>query len=282
MLDQTTSNSRYYELIVSPSTHYDIFLDFLLEISETGFEERDGSFILRDNEPLDDIIWALDYFNQELQKSLNIKIDLKISQTEHENKDWIEAFKNSVQPIFIDPFYIYQSWNEPREGAINILLDPALAFGSGHHETTSSIVEILKDIIKNDDVVLDVGTGSGLLALVSAKIGATIDFCDIDPMSVESAIDNFKKNNLNYRNAWEGSANLTEEKYSVVLANIIPDVIIAISQHLKNRVKSGGKLVLSGILNGRENAVIERFNKFKLIKKIEKGEWVTLLLEKGI
>jgi len=99
-------------------------------------------------------------------------------------------------------------------------------------------------------------------------------------LSIESAIYNFKKNNLTYRNFWIGSANTTNETYSLVIANIIPDVIIAISQHLNNRVKNSGKLLLSGILSGKDDSVIERFKNFKLIQKVEKGEWITLLLEK--
>ncbi len=279
ILDRQTTN-HYYELVVSPSTHYDLFLDFLLQIYENGFEEQDGSFILRDNEPLDETQWALEYFNEELKKNLQVDIKLEINQKKLENIDWVDAFKKSVQPIYIAPFYIHQSWNEPKENAINLVLDPALAFGSGHHETTSSVIQILINIAQKDDIILDVGTGSGILSLVCSKIGSTIDFCDIDPLSIESAIYNFKKNNLTYRNFWIGSANTTNETYSLVIANIIPDVIIAISQHLNNRVKNGGKLLLSGILSGKDDSVIERFKNFKLIQKVEKGEWITLLLEK--
>ena len=271
----------YFELVIKPSSHYELFLDFLLEVYQFGLEEFEDSFILRGEEPFDDIVWAVKYFKDELEKNLKIEINLDISTCKKENKDWIENFKKSIKPIFIDPFYIHPSWYPPKDNAKNILLDPALAFGSGHHETTSSVIEILKDIVNPKETVLDVGVGSGILSLISAKMGATIDFCDIDPLSVESATDNFSKNSLDFRKNWEGSANGTDQKYSLVIANIIPDVIIAISTHLKKRVQAGGKIVLSGILEGRETLVLEYFDNFKLIKKIQKGEWITILLEKG-
>jgi len=272
----------YYELVISPSSNYDLFLDFLLDVYQFGLEELDNSLILRGEEPFKEIIWAVHHFKDELEKVLKIDINLDISESKRENQDWVENFKRSIKPILIDPFYIHPSWYPSKDGAKNIVLDPALAFGSGHHETTSSVIEILKDTVKAKDIVLDVGTGSGILSLISAKIGATVDICDIDSVSIESATDNFNKNSLIFRDSWIGSANGTDKSYSLVIANIIPDVIIAISSHIKKRVENGGKLILSGILEGRETLVESYFEDFKLIKKIKKGEWITILLEKRV
>lgn len=270
----------YYELVVKPSSYYELFLEFLIEISEGGLEELDNSLILRSEETFNDTIWAIEYFRQELSKNLDLTIDVDVIETKKENIDWIENFKQGVKPIYIPPFYIHPSWHSPKDGAKNVLIDPALAFGSGHHETTSSVIEILKEIVVDGETLLDVGTGSGILSIVSAKMGAVVDFCDIDPISVESARENFAKNDLNFRDSWEGSANGTDKSYSLVVANIIPDVIIAISNQLKKRVGDNGKLLLSGILVGKDSLVLEYFEDFKLLNKIEKNEWVTLLLEK--
>jgi ribosomal protein L11 methyltransferase len=270
----------YYELVVKPSAHYDLLLDFLLEIYEHGLEELEGSFILRGEEPFEEVIWAINYFKDEISNKTGTLFEIEISETQKENRDWVENFKKSIQPISIPPFYIHPSWHEPKDGAENILLDPALAFGSGHHETTSSVIEILKDLVEENQTLLDVGTGSGILSIISAKMGATVDFCDIDPLSVESARDNFAKNSLKFRDSWEGSANGTDKSYSLVVANIIPDVIIAISNQLKKRVEDGGKLILSGILEGKDSLVLDYFGDYKVIKRIKKNEWITLLLEK--
>jgi len=274
-------NKHYYELVIKPSSHYNLFLDFLLDVYQFGLEELDDTFILRGEEPFEDIIWAVNLFKDEVEKALKIDINLDISESKKENQDWVENFKKSIKPILIEPFYIHPSWYPPKDNAENIVLDPALAFGSGHHETTSSVIEILKDIVKPNDRIFDVGTGSGILSLVSAKIGASVDFCDIDSISVESAEDNFSKNGLEFGKSWIGSANGTDKTYSLVLANIIPDVIIAISNHLIKRVETGGKIILSGILEDRESLVLEYFEDFTFIRKVQKGEWVTILLEKG-
>jgi len=270
----------YYELEVKPSSHYEHFLDLLIEIYPDGFEELDSSFILRSEEPLDDIKWTLDLFREKLAEATKSDIELAISESKKQNIDWIENFKKSIEPILIEPFYIHPSWHSPKSGLKNIILDPALAFGSGHHETTASCVEILIDEVTPSKTVFDVGTGSGILSLIISKMGATVDLCDIDPVAVESAEDNFTKNGLSYRDAWVGSANSIEREYNLVVANIIPDVIVAIAYHLKNRVADGGRLLLSGILENHEERVLEQFTDFKLIKRVQKNEWVTLLLEK--
>ena len=275
------SKQFYYELkVIPPSEYYNLFLDFLLEISDIGLEELDGSLILRSENSFQDIRFAINYFAEQLSKKFGEKIDIEVSEEKKENIDWIKKFQESIKPIYIPPFYIHQSWNSPKDGAENIIIDPALAFGSGHHETTSSVIELLVKIVGDSDGVLDIGTGSGILAIVSAKLGAVVDFCDIDEVAVESAKENFQKNGLQFRNCWVGSANGTDEKYSIVLANIVADVIVAISNQIADRVQEGGYLVLSGILVGNEDRVLDFFPQFTILDKIIKNEWITLLLKK--
>jgi len=133
--------------------------------------------------------------------------------------------------------------------------------------------------LKSSDMVLDVGAGSGILSLVAAKIGAKVDFCDVDSIAVESAIKNFQKNNLTFNNSWIGSVDLAKHNYSFLLANIIPDVIIAISDEIKQKVSFNSKIILSGILEQKEDFVLSYFKDLQLIEKLQKGEWITLLLQ---
>ena len=270
----------YYELVIKPSKYYNLFLDFLLDIYPDGFEELDGSLILRSENSLDEVIWAVKYFAEQLENKLNKTITVDISQTKKENKDWIENFKHSIKPVSISPFYIHPSWYPPKDKAKNIILDPALAFGTGHHETTSAVIELMIKYLKSSDMVLDVGAGSGILSLVAAQIGAKVDFCDVDSIAVKSAIENFKKNNLTFHNSWIGSIDLAQDNYSFLLANIIPDVIIAISDDIKQKVSSNSKIILSGILENKADLVLSYFKDFQLIEKLQKGEWVTLLIQK--
>jgi ribosomal protein L11 methyltransferase len=270
----------YYELVVKPLSHYDLFLDFILQISVDGLEEFEDKIILRSLEPFDDIVWGIREFQKKISEYLNSKIEVEISVETRENRDWIESFKKSVQPVEIGNFYIYPSWHKPKENFTNISIDPALAFGSGHHETTALCVQTLQNMNLQNKEVFDVGTGSGILSLVSSKLGAVVDFCDVDEVAVESAKDNFNKNSLSFRDSWVGSAGASNNKYDLVIANIIPDVIIAISRDLKSRVSENGQLLLSGILNNKVDFVLKSFTDFKLIKQEEENEWVALLLER--
>ena len=129
------------------------------------------------------------------------------------------------------------------------MIDPALAFGSGHHQTTSNCLKFIPNLIKKDDNILDVGCGSGILSIAAAKLGANIDICDTDELSIQEAIKNAKLNNVIINNSWIGSANNSSKIYDLVIANIIADVLILISKDLKERVKQNGYLILSGILN---------------------------------
>ena len=94
------------------------------------------------------------------------------------------------------------SWSEAKEGKIDILIDPALAFGSGHHETTSSCLLAIDEFVKKGDSLLDVGTGSGILAIAATKKGAVVDVCDTDEICIESTKSNFALNNQEINKSW--------------------------------------------------------------------------------
>ena len=128
-------------------------------------------------------------------------------------------------------------------------------------------------------LVLDVGCGSGILGIVANKLGAIIDACDTDPLAVESAKENYELNNANYNNIWVGSANKTNKKYGLVVANIIADVLIFIYKDIEKTAQN--RLILSGIINKYKEKVINKYSKsFKVVNTIEKNEWVTLILER--
>jgi len=270
----------YYETIITPSANKDEIINFLIERFNNGIEEKNNSLILRSDEKLDDLIEELKKYVSALEEIFNEKIDIKIDVKEKSNKDWIENYKNSIKPVEIDEFYIYPSWYPPMENKINILIDPALAFGSGHHETTRSCVKALKKYVNENKKVLDVGCGSGILGIVSAKLGAEVDACDTDPLAVRSAKENYELNKVKYRNIWEGSAVLSSEKYDVVVANIIADVLIFISNDLKSKVND--VLILSGIIDKYKDKVLKKYQEFELIDEIKENEWVTLVLRKEI
>ena len=271
---------KFFELYVTPSTKKEIIENFLIEKFNNGIEEKDDTLILRSENDFSTLITQLKEYVSALEEIFNEKIDIKIDVKEKSNKDWIENYKNSIKPVEIDEFYIHPSWYPPMENKINILIDPALAFGSGHHETTRSCVKALKKYVNENKKVLDVGCGSGILGIVSAKLGAEVDACDTDPLAVSSTKENYELNKVKYRNIWEGSAVLSSEKYDVVVANIIADVLIFISNDLKSKVND--VLILSGIIDKYKDKVLRKYQEFELIDEIKENEWVTLVLRKEI
>ena len=270
---------HYYELKVKVSAHYDLYADFLADTLPIGFEEIDSGFIIRSEDNLETIIWGLEQFTEALQKALDEEIELECEQKQLENSDWVESYKNSIEPLAIDKFYIHPTWNEENPNLINIAIDPALAFGTGHHPTTASSLRAISKYVHKDSKVLDVGCGSGILGMAAMKLGAIVDACDTDPISVENSIKNAKLNNLEFHSIWEGSANNLDQKYNVVVANIVADVLTFIANDLKNALEKEGVLVLSGILDKYETKVLNYYKDCEIIEKIAQEEWITLILK---
>ena len=264
----------YYELRLTPDSSLHIFSDLLFELTQNTIEEKDGTIIIRNTEPLDDILWASEQFSQKLN------IPIKTTLTKEKNEDWINKYKNSIQPIEVGPFYIRPDWIEKKDALIDIIINPALAFGSGHHETTNSCLIAIDKYVKKGDTPLDVGCGSGILSIAAQKKGAQVDICDTDELALKSAKDNFLLNHAQIHHAWVGSANTTQTEYDLVLANIIADVILIINKDLKSAVKPHGILILSGIIDKYLHKVEEKFSDFTTVEKIEKEQWHTLVLQR--
>ncbi len=264
----------YYELLVTPTSNLPIFSEFLFEITQNAIEEKDGSIIIRDTEPLEDILWACEQFAQKLGVSIQTHLEKK------KNEDWISKYKNSITPIEVGSFYIRPDWEEKKEHLLDIIINPALAFGSGHHETTSSCLIAIDKYLQKGDTLLDVGCGSGILSIAAAKKGAVVDICDTDDVAVESAKENFTLNHVTINHDWVGSANHAKKEYDIVIANIIADVILIINKDLKTAVKPNGILILSGIIDKYFHKIEEKFSDFTTLEKIEKGEWHTLVLQR--
>lgn len=268
----------YYMLVVKPSSHLELFSDFLVDVLPVGFEEIEDGFIVRSEEDLETISWGIEQFSEALQKATGTIIDVEMTLTKEKNDDWIAQYQQGISPVEIDPFYIHPTWSEPSPNKLNIAIDPALAFGTGHHPTTASCLRAVATYIKSGDEVMDVGCGSGILAIASIKKGAVVDACDTDPLSVENAIVNAEQNNITYRRLWEGPIQETNEMYDVIIANIVADVLVFIASDLKKRLREGGILILSGIMDKYEDKVLRAYKTFEVTERIVENEWVTLVL----
>jgi len=271
---------HYYELSITVSSHHSLFSDFLSDTLPVGFEETEKGFIVRSEDELDTIVWGLEQFVEALQKALGKSIDIECVQTKKQNSDWVASYQQSIEPLAIDKFYIHPTWNEPNSELINIVIDPALAFGTGHHPTTASALKAISQYVKEGDAILDVGCGSGILGIGAMKLGATVDACDTDPISVENSIINAELNSLEFANIWEGSSSLITKKYDFVVANIVADVLTFIANDLKKAMNDDAILVLSGILDKYEEKVLKFYKDCEVIEKIAQDEWITLILKK--
>ena len=271
----------YYELQIQPSLYYELFLDLASSLTEDAIEEYEETIIIRSEDTLDDIEAGIIAFAKELSLAFDTQIECKTTLTKKENIDWIEAYQQSVQPIEVGNFYIHPSWCDAKEDKINIIIDPTLAFGSGHHETTNRCLKAVEQYVKADMTVCDVGSGSGILGIAAAKLGAIVDICDTDIVAVEDAIKNFAQNDVEVNKSWEGSANSTSESYDVVIANIVADVLTMISKDLIKITKENGMIILSGIMEQHKQKVINKFSKqCEIIEELQENEWVTLVVKK--
>jgi ribosomal protein L11 methyltransferase len=266
---------EYNELVVTlDESLVDLFADFISTIYDDAIEMEEDKVIVRSQEDISEIKQAIEDFAKECSLECKITLDSKV------NEDWVASYQKAVTPVEAGKFYIHPSWYEPKEDAINILIEPALAFGSGHHATTFGCMEAVGEYVKTGDRVLDVGCGSGILGLGATKLGASVDLCDTDEIALTSTNENFALNGETYNKAWVGSAKDTNEIYDIVIANIIADVLKFISNELKRSVKEGGLLILSGILDKKEAGVSAVYSDLELVERKLKDEWVTLVYKK--
>ncbi len=271
----------YYELIVTPSNHFELFEDFLNDILPIGYEEEDGSFIIRTEENPETIVWGIEQFAEALSKATGSSIDVETEITKRKNSDWIEEYQKSIQPVLIEKFYIHPTWEKPKEGYVNIALDPALAFGTGHHPTTATCLRAISRHVKEGMDACDVGCGSGILAIAAAKLGAKTDACDTDPLSVENTITNARLNNVELKRVWEGSITKSDKKYDVIIANIVADVLIFLQKDLTAALKNEESLlILSGIMDKYETKVLQSYEECEVVERIAENEWISLVLKK--
>jgi ribosomal protein L11 methyltransferase len=265
---------NYTELTVEVREPFvELVADRIAGLIDEGVEMGSGRIIVRTEQSIEPILNALD----ELDPAIGVRTHVEIK----ENIDWIRAYQESITPIEAGRFYVHPEWYPPKADAINILINPALAFGSGHHATTHMCLEAIGKRVGPDQRLLDVGCGSGILALAASKLGARVELCDVDPQAVESARSNFRLNNADYEAIWEGSIHQAQGSYDVIVANIIADVLRALAPQLTAGLTPKGTLILSGILDTKESIVTRAFDRLHLIERTQKDEWVTLTYTKG-
>ena len=236
----------------------------------------------------EDIIESIKLALSELKKVCPFDTgSLNLSTKEIDGDKWREEWKNNFKPIKIGEIVIVPGWidYEKKQDEIIVVMDSNMAFGTGEHETTSMCVEFLQKYVKSDDVVLDVGCGSGILGITASKLGAKeVIMTDIDECAIVATNHNLERNGV--KNGKALFKNLLDDnsvKGDVIVCNIMAEVLIGFAPYIGQNLKENGRIILSGILNEKSQSVECAYeeNGFSLIEKKSKGEWTALVLKKS-
>ncbi len=220
-----------------------------------------------------------------------------IASGETEDKDWINNWKQYFKPFTVDDILIKPTWEEiPEEHKDKLLIeiDPGTAFGTGQHETTQLCIRQLQKYITPETTLLDVGTGSGILGITALKLGAKEVFgTDLDENAIIAVKENMEANDIPMDKFLVLQGNIIDdravqekagfEKYDVVVANILADIIILLQKEISVHMKKDAIFITSGIINMKEEAVKKAFEEneaFELVETTYQGEWVSITVRK--
>ncbi|TMF54010.1 MAG: 50S ribosomal protein L11 methyltransferase [Chloroflexi bacterium] len=200
-----------------------------------------------------------------------------------DDKDWLESWKAEFVPIRIGAFLVRPTWSEAVAGdSVELVLDPGMAFGTGLHPTTQQCLEALSTLPLDGKSALDVGTGSGILAIAAAKRGASpVVAVDTDSLAVGAARENAVRNGVAIP-VGEGSAADVPGRFDVVIANIVSPVLQRIAPDLAARLSGGGTLLVAGISAPAERATREALESARLevLDRTVRDDWVALALRR--
>ena len=238
------------------------------------------------------------FFESKPDENLLLKLQqdypqIRLELLSEENRDWLEEWKKGFKPfLFAKPFWVVPSWlkappEAPKDETYILYVEPGMAFGTGTHETTRLAAGLIIEELgrKVASSLIDVGTGTGVLALVANRLGvAKVDGLDNDAEARRTARENLELNHNTVVKISDHSLEEVTETYEIVVANIIDGVLTLLRHELNRVLKPGGRMILSGVLTERETEFYENFTRetgLKLLEKRTDGEWSAALLEKA-
>jgi ribosomal protein L11 methyltransferase len=263
----------------------------LWELGAQGVEERDastllkpGSMVVAQAQPVD-VLLVASFADDATAASAIAELAPRDARLEHVVGDeWLDAYKKyfKVTPLGAR-LVIRPSWEPytPAAHEVVVTVDPGRAFGTGTHESTRLLMQVLDRRVRGGEQVLDVGCGTGILAICALALGAERALCvDVDPDAVEVTRENAELNQVSERvRAATTPIEEVEGRYPLVLANIQASVLVPLAEPIAARVAPGGLLMLSGILVGQESDVVAAYAAFTLEESPQEGEWIALVLK---
>ncbi|MDY3319742.1 50S ribosomal protein L11 methyltransferase [Riemerella anatipestifer] len=265
--------------ITPPQPWSEILMAELIHIGFDSFTEESNGILayIPKNDLNEDAIKSLYIFEQE-------GVEIDYTYTEMPNINWNEEWEKNFSPINVeDKVYIRAEFHEPQPLDYEIIIQPKMSFGTGHHATTYLMIQQMLEMDFQGKKVLDMGCGTSVLAIFAKLKGAGDTLAiDIDPWSVENSKENADRNQVSLR-IEEGTAeNLGQEKFDIILANINRNILISDIPTYVSVLEKGGKLLLSGLCFFDVEDIMEvcTAHNLTLNKKVQREEWVSLLLEK--
>ncbi|MEN3038237.1 MAG: 50S ribosomal protein L11 methyltransferase [Candidatus Kryptonium sp.] len=202
-------------------------------------------------------------------------------------KNWNEIWEQSIEPIEIDEkLVIKPTWKEyHKPNKIIIQIDPKMSFGTGHHETTRLMLKAIEKYLYKDSKILDVGTGSGVLAIASVKLGAKMAIgVDNDQWAYENSIENAEINNVKdkFKQILGSIDDVNEKDFDFIFANINKNAIINMMESFYDKLKDKGFLIISGFIDVEQGTIEEylRMQNFEIIDVLKENEWVAIVARK--
>ncbi|MCI8795659.1 MAG: 50S ribosomal protein L11 methyltransferase [Dorea sp.] len=272
-----------------------MFVDILPDIPED-----DGkaylTFYLDEEEDKGTILMQVRKELEEMRAYLNVG-DCTIEESQTEDIDWVNNWKQYFHQFYIDDILVIPSWEKVEakdEDKMVIHIDPGTAFGTGMHETTQLCIRQLKKYVTEGAQILDVGCGSGILGMLALKFGAGYSVgTDLDPCAIDATHENMEVNGIKKDQYEVMIGNIIDDKavrdaagyerYDIVAANILADVLIPLTPVIVRQMKKGGIYITSGIIDDKETVVAEavRAAGLEVLEINHQGEWVSVTARKN-
>ena len=220
-----------------------------------------------------------------------------IEESETEDVDWVNNWKQYFHQFYIDDILVIPSWEKVKpedSDKMVIHIDPGTAFGTGMHETTQLCIRALKKYVTSETEILDVGCGSGILGMLALKFGAKHSLgTDLDPCAIDATHENMEVNGIRKDQYEVMIGNIIDdtavqdavgyEKYDIVAANILADVLVPLTPVIIHQMKPGAVYITSGIIEDKENVVVEAVKAagLEVLEVNHQGEWVSVVARKN-
>ena len=273
-----------------------MFVDIL---PETALDDGVAylSFYLEESEDKEAVLEKVRNELDEMREFMDLG-PCTIEESQTEDVDWVNNWKQYFHQFYVDDILIIPSWEEVKpedERKMIIHIDPGTAFGTGMHETTQLCIRQIKKYVTDTTRILDVGCGSGILGMLALKFGAAYSVgTDLDPCAIDATHENMKENGVSKDRYEVMIGNIIDdkeiqdrvgyEKYDIVAANILADVLVALTPVIVNQLKPGGIYITSGIIDDKEEVVKQAVNDagLELLDVTYQGEWVCVTARKPL